>query len=61
MSPPSKFKYVGRIHITNLSVVISLWNDTIAKIAIEGMNRVVIDLGDVVKNDSHPEIAVRNA
>ena len=39
----------------------SLWNDAIAKMADEGMNMVVIDLGDAVKYESHPEIAVNNA
>lgn len=39
----------------------SLWNDAINKMADEGMNMVVIDLGDAIKYDSHPEIAVNNA
>lgn len=39
----------------------SLWNDAISKMAGEGMNMVVIDLGDAVKYESHPEIAVHKA
>jgi hypothetical protein len=38
-----------------------LWHDATVKMAEEGMNMVVIDLGDAVRYDSHPEIAVRNA
>ena len=39
----------------------SLWNDAVSKMAREGMNMVVIDLGDAIKYESHPEIAVHNA
>lgn len=39
----------------------SLWNDATEKMAKSGMNLVVIDLGDGVKYESHPEIAVNNA
>ena len=39
----------------------SLWNDAVSKMAGEGMNMVVIDLGDAIKYESHPEIAVNNA
>lgn len=39
----------------------SLWNDAITKMASEKMNMVVIDLGNAVKYESHPEIAVNNA
>jgi hypothetical protein len=39
----------------------SLLNDIIAKMANEGMNMVVLDLGDAIRYDSHPEIAVSNA
>ncbi len=39
----------------------SIWKDSIAKMAKEGMNMVVLDLGDAIKYDSHPEIAVKNA
>lgn len=38
-----------------------LWNDAITKMAQVGMNMVVLDLGDAIRYDSHPEIAVRNA
>ena len=38
-----------------------LWNDVLEKMVNTGMNMVVIDLGDGVKYESHPEIAVNNA
>jgi len=38
-----------------------LWNDALTKMAQEGINMVVIDLGDAIKYESHPEIAVNNA
>lgn len=38
-----------------------LWKDAIEKMANEGINMVVIDLGDAVKYESYPEIAVNNA
>lgn len=39
----------------------SLWNDSLDRMIANGMNMVVIDLGDAIKYDSHPEIAVKNA
>jgi hypothetical protein len=38
-----------------------LWNDILGKMVDAGMNMVVIDLGDGVQYQSHPEIAVENA
>jgi hypothetical protein len=38
-----------------------LWNDLLIRMSEAGMNAVVIDLGDGVKYESHPEIAVRRA
>ncbi len=38
-----------------------LWNDLLAAMKKGGFNMVVIDLGDGVKYQSHPEIAVENA
>ena len=38
-----------------------LWNDLLNKMAENRLNMVVIDLGDGVQYQSHPEIAVRNA
>jgi hypothetical protein len=40
---------------------IGLWNDLLKKMVDVGINMVVIDLGDGVKYENHPEIAVRNA
>lgn len=39
----------------------SLWNDLLAKASASGMNMVIIDLGDGVRYQSHPEIAVKGA
>jgi len=39
----------------------SLWNDVLARMVQIGMNMVVIDLGEGVKYDSHPELAVLNS
>jgi hypothetical protein len=39
----------------------SLWNDALLKMVSKGMNMVVIDLGNAVRYESHPEIAVNNA
>lgn len=38
-----------------------LWNDATGAMAKAGLNMVIIDLGDGVKYESHPEIAVNNA
>ncbi|MCE6989832.1 hypothetical protein [Dyadobacter sp. CY323] len=38
-----------------------LWNEALERMAKSGMNMVVIDLGDAVKYESHPEISVHNA
>lgn len=45
----------------DLSLSESLWNDALKKMVNEGMNMVVIDLGDAIRYESHPEIAVSNA
>lgn len=38
-----------------------LWDELIQKLPRSGFNTVLIDLGDAVRYDSHPEIAVRGA
>ena len=38
-----------------------VWDGLLVKMAGAGMNMVIIDLGDGVKYDSHPEIAVKGA
>ena len=45
----------------NLELDEKLWNDAIDSMVKAGANLIVIDLGDAVKYDSHPEIAVNNA
>src|ERR1019366_4725867 len=39
----------------------SVWDELVRKMADSGLNMVVLDLGDGVKYESHPEIAVRGA
>ncbi len=39
----------------------ALWHDLIRRMSAAGMNMVVLDLGDGVRYESHPEIAVRGA
>jgi hypothetical protein len=47
--------------LPDLQLSESLWNDALDKMVNAGLNMVVIDLGDAVKFESHPEIAVNNA
>jgi hypothetical protein len=39
----------------------SLWNDVLARMAEIGMNMVVIDLGEGIQYQSHPELAVEGS
>lgn len=48
-------------HLPDLQLSESLWSDALEKMANVGLNMVVIDLGDAIKYESHPEIAVNNA
>ena len=52
---------ISRVFDENLRVSEALWNDALKKMVDGGMNMVVIDLGDAIKYESHPEIAVKNA
>jgi hypothetical protein len=45
----------------NLRFDQSLWDDLLKRMAEAGMNMVVLDLGDGVRYESHPEIAVQGA
>jgi hypothetical protein len=45
----------------NLRFDQTLWDDLLQRMAGAGMNMVVLDLGDAVRYDSHPEIAVQGA
>ena len=45
----------------NLTFDKQVWDDLLIKMSNAGMNMVIIDLGDGVKYDSHPEIAVEGA
>ena len=46
---------------TNLLFDEDAWNAILKNMAAAGLNMVLIDLGDAVVYDSHPEIAVKNA
>jgi hypothetical protein len=39
----------------------TLWRDLTEEMAKAGLNMVVIDLGDAIQYESHPEIAVKKA
>ena len=39
----------------------SLWDDLLQRAVRSGINMIVLDLGDGVRYESHPEIAVRGA
>ena len=45
----------------NLTFDDAVWDALLKEMAAVGMNMVVIDLGDGIKYESHPEIAVKNA
>ncbi len=53
-----KPKYPPR---TYLRCETSVWNKLLKKMVEAGINMVVIDLGEGVKYQSHPELAVRNS
>lgn len=38
-----------------------IWNAILNRMSESGMNMVIIDLGDAVKYNTHPEIAIKNA
>lgn len=50
-----------RVWDDNLRLSERLWDDALQSMVAQGMNMVVIDLGDAVRYDSHPEIAVNQA
>lgn len=50
-----------RIWDDNLRLSEKLWDDSLKAMVDNGFNMVLIDLGDAVTYDSHPEIAVVNA
>ncbi len=52
-----------RDHIARpyLSFDTDVWNDLVLRMVDSGINMVVLDLGDAVRYESHPEIAVQGA
>lgn len=56
-STPSPFKgYRPYLQLSD-----TLWDEALIKMSQNGINMVLIDLGDAIKYESHPEIAVNNA
>lgn len=53
--------HMVRVWDDNLRLSEVLWTDSLKRMKDRGLNMVVLDLGDAVKYDSHPEIAVKNA
>ena len=39
----------------------SMWNDLTARMAEVGMNQIVVDIGEGIRFDSHPELAVEGS
>jgi hypothetical protein len=56
-------KMWARTYRSDLNITFdeTVWNTLLKDMATAGMNMVVIDLGDAVLYESHPEIAVKNA
>ena len=50
-----------RAYKPDLRFDMKLWDELLQKMAATGLNLVLLDLGDGVKYESHPELAVRNA
>ncbi|MHB0997627.1 MAG: family 20 glycosylhydrolase [Armatimonadota bacterium] len=57
--PNSELEYIGARPYLRFDE--DLWNDLLTRMSDAGMNMVVIDLGDGVRYESHPEIAVEGA
>lgn len=57
--PDTELEYIGARPYLRFDE--DLWNDLLMRMADAGMNMVVIDLGDGVRYESHPEIAVEGA
>ncbi len=51
----------ARVFDEKLRVSDALWNDCVIRMHHYGMNMVLLDLGDAILYESHPEIAVKNA
>lgn len=58
-APELKGRY--GIYDPNLRFDRTMWDDILQKMVQAGMTMVIIDLGDAVKYQSHPEIAVKGA
>ncbi|GAA4984868.1 Tat pathway signal protein [Actinopolymorpha pittospori] len=47
--------------VEELTFDYEVWEEVTAKMSADGLDLLVVDLGDGVRYESHPEIAVRNA
>jgi hypothetical protein len=61
LSPAARRNYETRKARTVLSFDEETWDALLAAFQAHGINMVVLDLGNSVQYDSHPEIAVRDA
>ncbi len=59
--PPDRPQVAFRVARPHLRCDKPLWDELTERIAEAGGNLLVIDLGDGVRYESHPEIAVENA
>jgi hypothetical protein len=58
---PANHPHPGRLFDPDLRCDDALWNELTQAMADAGMNLVVLDLGDAIRYESHPEIAVNGA
>ena len=58
--PGSRLRYEPAYY-PELQVDDSVWKDTIDFLPSQGINTVLIDVGDAIQYESHPEIAIPGA
>ena len=60
-SEPPKVWYPSRVYTENNNVDLAVWDDVVAWLGKRKYNVLIIDLGDAVKYESHPEICAPDA
>lgn len=58
---PTNINLRARVFDPNLRLDEALWNDVLLKMKQSGMNMILIDVGDGIQYQSHPEISVKGA
>ena len=61
LSEPPKVWYPSRVYTENNNVDLAVWDDVVAWLGKRKYNVLIIDLGDAVKYESHPEICAPDA